>query len=314
MHYLEAAGRQMTGSTALVSPAWLSANLSACTVLDATWHMPAANRDPRLEHKNGPRIPGSRHFNVDDISDKSSTLPHMLPPAREFAAHMARLGVSHSRPVVVYDSYGLFSAARVWWTLKAFGHPLTAVLDGGLPAWTAAGYPLETGELSGSDGASSAPPVPEEQWTLDGGMVRDISQMLANVAAWESGLPTRDLVADARPLGRYTGDAPEPRPGLPSGHIPHSRSVPFATLLDPTDHNRLLPEGELRKVLSSAGVPVDYASGKLVTSCGSGVTASIIYLALAMCGRPLSETALYDGAWTEYGAHPSAPKATGPPS
>lgn len=327
-HFLEAATAGPVGpATCLVSPQWLRANAGAVTVLDASWHMPAAGRDPRAEHAAGPRLPGSAFFDIDGVADKTTTLPHMLPPAAEFAAAVAALGVRRSRPVVLYDTLGLFSAARAWWTLKAFGHPAAAVLDGGLPAWVAAGGPVE----SGPPAAPPPPPAPVEDWTLDGGMVADLRHMLATSAAWAAAAaasagssaaggaqpPSLDLMVDARPAGRFTGEAPEPRPGLPSGHVPHARSVPHATLLEAaadggSGGTRLLPADRLRAVLAAAGVPVDYARGRIVTSCGSGVTGAVVYLALAACGRPLGATALYDGSWTEYAAAPGAPVATGP--
>jgi thiosulfate/3-mercaptopyruvate sulfurtransferase len=323
-HFLEAATAGPMGpATCLVSPQWLRANAGAVTVLDASWHMPAAKRDARAEHSAGPRVPGSAFFDIDAVADKATALPHMLPPAGEFAAAVAALGVRRSRPVVVYDTAGLFSAARAWWTLKAFGHPAAAVLDGGLPGWLACGGPVETGPPA----APPAPPAPLEAWSLDAGMVADLRHMTATAAAWDAAAvgvdgshrPTGgggsrlDLMVDARPAGRFTGEAPEPRPGLPSGHIPHARSVPFSALLDAAEGStRLLPADRLRQVLADAGVPVDYARGRIVTSCGSGVTASVVYLALAACGRPTGGTALYDGSWTEYAAHPDAPRATGP--
>lgn len=276
--------------------------------------MPAAARNTATEHANGPRIPGSRHFDIDVVKDRTNPLPHMMPSAREFAAAAAHMGISHGRPCVIYDTAGLFSAARVWWTLKCFGHPLlVGVLDGGLPAWTAAGYPVETGPLP------PATPAPEEEWAIDPTMVTDMAAVSANAAAVSNGKPgdvIGDLVIDARPAARFAGEVPEPRAGLRSGHVPGSRSMPFNLLLDANDHNRLLPEEQLREAFDAAGIPVDHGPTRIVTSCGSGVTASVLYLALAICGRPFGaasggKTALYDGSWSEYGGS-SNPIATGP--
>lgn len=318
---LEAAGAPFTPATCLVSPGWLASNLSAVTVLDGSWYMPAAGRNTAAEHAAGPRIPGSRHFDIDAIADRSTTLPHMLPPAEQFVAAMAALGVAKARPVVVYDTAGLFSAARVWWTLRAFGHPRVGVLDGGLPAWAAAGHPVETGPLPAAPAPAAAPP---EDWGVDPAMVVDMAAVGAIVAAPVGG--RQDVLVDARPAARFAGEAPEPRAGLRSGHMPGARSLPFNVLLDAGDHNRLRPEAELRRAFAEAGAPVggDVGGGgaasatRVVTTCGSGVTASVLYLALAACGRPFGAgapgggTALYDGSWSEYGAGPH-PVATGPP-
>ena len=307
LHYLEAATGKLSSSTYLVSPKWLNANLPNVTVLDGSWYLPTAKRDPAAEYHAGPRIPGARFFDIDGIADKSTNLPHMLPPADQFAQAMSRLGVSHEKPIVVYDNSGLFSAARVWWTLRCFGHKQAAVLDGGMPAFKAEGFPVEAGA------ASEHLPIAEEAWALDNKVVRSLSDVLANISAWERGdEPATSLVVDARPGPRFTGEAPEPRPGLPSGHIPHSRSVPATNLLDLSNHNRLLPEADIRKIFAAAGAPVDYSEGDIITSCGSGVTASILYLALAMCGRPTERMGLYDGAWTEYAGKDSTVKTAGP--
>ena len=294
-------------STHLVSPEWLAANLAHVTVLDGSWHMPAAARSGSAEHAAGPRIPRSRHFDIDAIADKSTGLPHMLPSAADFAAHAARLGISHGRPVVIYDTAGIFSAPRVWWTLRAFGHRAAAVLDGGLPLYTSLGYATESGPLP------EVAPIHQEEWTLDASMITDMASVNANAAALREGREG-DVTCDARPYPRFTGEAPEPRAGLRSGHIRGSRSVPFGKLLD---GGRLKPEGELQREFADAGVDVN-APRRIVTSCGSGVTASVLYLGLAMCGRPFGaahggRTALYDGSWSEYGQHETNDVVTGPP-
>ena len=290
-------------STHLVSASWLAANLSSVTILDASWYLPSASRDAAAEYASGPRIPGARFFDIDAISDRSSPLPHMLPAASELAAAAASLGVSLGRPVVVYDGAGLFSAARVWWSLRALGHARTAVLDGGLPGWVAGGHPVERGAPP-----PLAPIAVESGWRLREGAVRSLAQMVHNALQ-----PQGELLVDARPAARFAGEAPEPRAGAARGHVPRSRSVPASSLLDAGDHNRLLPAEALERVLRAAGVPPEWGPRPIVTSCGSGVTACIVSLALTMTERPFEATALYDGSWAEYGCAAEAPKCVGPP-
>jgi thiosulfate/3-mercaptopyruvate sulfurtransferase len=235
-------------------------------------------------------IPGARFFDLELIADQETTLPHMVPTAGRFERRVAALGIHTGDPVVFYDQKGLFSAARGWWMMKLFGHDHVAVLDGGLPKWRAEGRPVETGT------PSPAPPG-HFQATLRASRLRGIGDMLANLKTGA------ELVLDARAAGRFTGASPEPRPGLPSGHIPGAASLPATDLLAPDQ--TLLPTDALRARFALAGVD---ASKPVVTSCGTGVTAAILTLGLAVAGLP--EGALYDGSWTEWASRPDTPKAT----
>jgi thiosulfate/3-mercaptopyruvate sulfurtransferase len=289
---------------------WLGAGKA--TWVDASWYLPTAGRDGKKEYE-AKRIPGAVHFDINGpgLSDTSTTLPHMLPSASDFSPAAAKLGISKARPVVVYDGTGLFAAARVWWTLTAFGHPRVAVLSGGLPKWEAEGRPLDTSPASSSSSpssASSSPSTAPETWTLNAQLVRSLEQVVRGTAerrvcAGNPALRDAELFVDARPAPRFEGDAPEPRPGLALGHIPLARSVPFSEVLDASAFNQLLPQDRLVEVFRAAGVDVS-RPGPIVTSCGSGVTAAVVFLALAAAGRPLDRLALYDGSWAEYGGAP----------
>lgn len=283
----------------LVSCEWLKQGLRANRVglrlLDATWFLPnspfacpVAGSSAASEFAKGPRLPNAQFFDIDAVSDPSSALPHMMPAAPVLAAALARLGVSKSHEVVFYDQLGVFSAPRAWFTLKAFGHPNVAVLDGGLPQWLREGGEVESGE------PAAAAPLPEESWTLTESMVWDLSRMTANLHNSEA------QIVDARPAGRFAGIVPEPREGMRSGHIPGSLNVPFASLL--TETGTMKSRDDLNSVLVSAGLPTD-GQKQVVTSCGSGLTACIVGLALKQIDFPIeSKWAVYDGSWSEYGA------------
>ena len=323
----------LPGGGSVVSTSFLAAQLGRVTLLDASWFLPAAKRDGKLEHALR-RIPTARHFDINapGLCDAASPLPHMLPRARELGAALAALGVRHSRAVVVYDSQGLFSAARAWYQLRAFGHPRVAVLEGGLPRWLAEGRPVATeaedaaeeAALAGIEAAELGAPAPEvEEWVLDEARVRGLAQVreaaaqrarLAGAADAADALRGAELLLDARPAARFAGAEPEPRAGLRSGHVPGARSVPHSSVLDSANHNALLPRERLVEVFRSAGVDVA-RPGALVASCGSGVTGCVLALALVQAGRPLERTALYDGSWAEYGAAAAAeaPLAVGAP-
>jgi thiosulfate/3-mercaptopyruvate sulfurtransferase len=275
----------------LVSTAWLADRLDDDTVVvvDASWHMPAAARDAAAEHA-AVHIPGSAFFDIERISDHSSPLPHMLPSPSEFAVAARRLGVSSTSTVVVYDSVGLFSAPRVWWMFRAMGHDAVGVLDGGLPRWMAEGRPVETGWRNPEHGDFKAHPRPER--------VRDLDQVAAALAD-----PGRQVL-DARPASRFQGAAPEPRPGLRSGHMPGAVNLPFTTLID---GDSLAAEDHLRAAFAAAGVD---STKPAVTTCGSGVSAAVIALALARLGR--DDAAVYDGSWSEWGARDDTAVVTGP--
>ena len=275
----------------LVSTNWLKANLKYpdLRVLDASWHLPTENRDPAAEFVLG-HIPNARFFNIDDISDHRSALPHMVPPVEKFMSRVRALGVGDGHQIVVYDSKGLFSAARVWWLFRMMGHEAIAVLDGGLPKWIAEGNPIETAAPLIRDRHMTVQPQPL--------MVRDVTQV-----AHAAKLRDHEII-DARAAARFQGEAPEPRQGLRAGHIPGSKNLPFTQLLngDHTMKTTLEMVGEFQK----AGVDL---SKPAITTCGSGVTAAVLSLALERIGK--KDHSLYDGSWTEWGQFPTLNVATG---
>jgi thiosulfate/3-mercaptopyruvate sulfurtransferase len=285
-------------ASALATPTWLMERLAApapeIAVADASWHLPAAGRDPRAEYAAA-HIPGAVFFDIDGISDPDTSLPHMLPAPAAFAAAMERLGIGDQHTVVVYDTVGLYSAPRAWWMLKAMGARDVRVLDGGLPAWRAAGGPVEAGVVERPPATFTA--------RLDPAMIARREDVAAAVAgAADGGTPA---VVDARAAERFRGEAAEPRPGLRAGHMPGARNVPFTSLQTPA--GTLRPPEELGAAFAAAGVD---PARPVITSCGSGVTAAVLSLALHELGR--RDVALYDGSWSEWGADPELPIATGP--
>jgi len=276
----------------VVSTQWLAERLDApdIAIIDASWHLPAAKRDARAEFAAA-RIPGAQFFDIDDISESDTGLPHMLPSPEKFSSRMRRLGIGDGKKVIAYDTAGLFSAARAWWMLRIFGHDDVAVLDGGFPKWKAEGHPID-----------EDPPgkVQERHFSarFQSMMVRDKEDVLAAVKTGKS------QIADARSPGRFTGKEPEPRPGVRSGHMPGAANVHYATLLSP-DGTLKSPEA-IARTFADAGIDVQKP---VITSCGSGITAAILTLGLTLIGAKAH--ALYDGSWSEWGAATDTPVETG---
>ncbi|WP_116133052.1 3-mercaptopyruvate sulfurtransferase [Tropicimonas sp. IMCC34043] len=268
----------------LVGTDWLAAHLGDpdLRLLDASWHMPATGRDARAEYAAA-HIPGARFFDTDEICDLRSGLPHMVPPPEKFISRMRALGIGDGHQVVVYDGSGLFSAARVWWMFRLMGQNNIAVLDGGFPKWQAEDRAVE----------DMPPNVRDRHITvrLQADMVKDVTQVARAVKLgdWQ--------IVDARSPERFRGEVPEPRPGLRSGHIPGSLNVHYASLLNAD--GTMKSDEALRAVFETAGVDL---ARPVITSCGSGVTAAIVNLALELLGH--RRNALYDGSWAEWGMYP----------
>ena len=275
----------------LVSTQWLAAHLKDpdLRVLDASWYLPGSKRDPFAEYQAA-HIPGARFFDLDDVSDHRSDLPHMVPSVEKFMSRMRAIGVGDGHQIVVYDGSGLFSAPRVWWLFKLMGQMDIAVLDGGFPKWQAEGHPVE-----------DLPPILRDRHMMvrrQNQMVKDVTQVSAASKLGES------EIVDARSPGRFYGKDPEPRPGLRAGHIPGSKNVFYKDLLKADD--TMKSPDEMRQVFVEAGVDLDKP---VITSCGSGVTAAILSLGLTRMGK--TDHSLYDGSWTEWGMFPTLPIATG---
>ncbi|MFN4060149.1 MAG: 3-mercaptopyruvate sulfurtransferase [Paracoccus hibiscisoli] len=275
----------------LVSTDWLAAHLSDpdLRIIDASWHMPASGRDARAEY-DAAHIPGTRFFDIDAISDKRSTLPHMAPPPEMFISRLRAMGVGDGHQMVIYDNSDVRSAFRVWWTFRLMGKTDVAVLDGGFAKWQAEGRPTE-----------DMPPVMRDRHITvqrQAGLVRDVTQV---AAASKLGDPQ---IVDARSPERFRGDQPEPRAGLRAGHIPGSRNLPFGRLFN-ADGTMIAPDA-IRTAFTDAGIDL---SRPVITTCGSGVTAAALSFALERAGH--RDHSLYDGSWTEWGSFADLNIATG---
>ncbi|MES1155413.1 MAG: 3-mercaptopyruvate sulfurtransferase [Pseudorhodoplanes sp.] len=284
------ASRQ-NGSRWLVSTDQLAERMSrgGVAIVDGSWYLPQHNRQGFEEYLAG-HIPGAVFFDIDEISDHSSDLPHMLPPVHTFELHMARLGIANDMDVVVYDGMGLFSAPRVWWTLRLFGLKNVYILDGGFPKWKKEGRPIEKGMPKILPADFSA--------NFDASLVADyerVKQTLADHSA---------QVVDSRPANRFTGEAPEPREGVASGHMPGSLNLPASELIE---NGALASPEKIEAAATKAGMDL---SKPVITSCGSGVSAAVLWLALDSIGKP--PKALYDGSWSDWGTREDAAIETGP--
>ncbi len=275
-------------SNPVVSTEWLAANLGRADLLvfDCTKYLPNQPGDPKAEFLER-HLPGARYFDIDDISDKDTDLPHMVPAPGLFRKKMEALGVSNESFLVFYDNNALGWSCRGWWMMGTFGHDKAAVLDGGLKKWIAEGRALESGQSPARAPGSFRPDYRARR-------VRGIGDVLGNIASGD------ELVLDARAAGRFKAEVPEPRAGMRSGHIPGSANLPYADLLAPD--GTILPAAVLKAKLAAAGVD---GSRPVVTSCGSGVTATVLTLAMVLSGLPAG--AVYDGSWTEWGGRADTP-------
>lgn len=277
-------------SDALVSTDWLADNLRTpdIRIIDATWYLPGAGRSARAEYEER-HIPGAVFFDLDDVCEARDLHPHMVPSPARFSSRVRRLGLGDGKRIVVYDSNGFFASARVWWMFRFFGHRDVAVLDGGMTKWLAEDRPVE----------DMPPQAMERHFTVrqNNLVYRELDQMRLNLTT------KREQVVDARSAERFHGRAPEPRQGLRAGHIPGALNLPYGNLI--AADGTLKPEPELRRAFTQAGVDL---ARPIVTTCGSGVSAALLNLALTRLG--VQTSALYDGSWSEWGAQKDTPVAT----
>ena len=278
-------------SSSLVSTEWLAEHASApdVRIVDASWHMPAANRNPRAEY-DAEHIPGAVFFDIDEIADTDNPLPHMVPSPEKFSSRMRKLGLGDGNRIVVYDTHGVMTAARAWWLLRLFGHQDVAILDGGLPKWKAEGHPVD-----------DLPVLPAERHftsRINSFFLREKDQVARNI---DQG---REQVLDARSAGRFEGTAPEPREGLRGGHIPGSYNLPFNELLN--EDGTFRSADELQTSFDSSGIDL---KKPVITSCGSGVTACVLAFGLHLLGH--HRVAVFDGSWTEWALDEKLPVDTG---
>jgi thiosulfate/3-mercaptopyruvate sulfurtransferase len=277
--------------TPLVSTDWLADNLNApdLRVIDGSYYLPGEDRDARQEFERQ-HIPGAVFFDIDDIADGETELPHMLPSPQKFSSRVRKLGLGDGLRYIVYDQKGIWSSPRVWWTFRYFGHHDVAVLDGGLPKWIAEDRALVDGPATAEERHFTA--------RMNAFMLRDKEQVLANISN------NREQILDARPAGRFAGRDPEPRQGLRAGHIPGSLNLPYASLVD-AQNQTLLPLAEIKGKLEATGLNL---AKPITTTCGSGITAAVLALALHLVGH--KDVALYDGSWAEWGLPGDTPVDT----
>lgn len=275
----------------LVSTDWLGHHLTDpnVIVLDASYYLANHKRDAQAEFLAG-HIPGAQRFDIDAVSDNSNPLPHMLPAPEQFAAQVGALGVGDGTTIVLYDGIGLYGAARVWWTFRAFGSENVRVLDGGMPKWKAESRPLETGPAKTRAQKTFTPKFNRNLVAS----IDDVQKVLLDKTA---------QVVDARAADRFRGEAPEPRPGMRGGHMPGSFNVPFGLVLE---NGQLAPPDKIAAAFKDAGVDLE---NPVVTSCGSGVTASILTFAIDALGKQPGK--VYDGSWSEWGGRPDTPIVKG---
>ncbi|WFU43025.1 3-mercaptopyruvate sulfurtransferase [Bradyrhizobium sp. CB82] len=282
-----------TTTDPLVSTEWLAAHIGDADVkvLDATFKLPGVLPLPKDDYLAA-HLPGAVFFDVDAVSDHSNPLPHMFPSAEQFGRDVGSLGISNADTVVIYDAGGWVAAPRAWWMFLSYGHSNVRILNGGLKKWRTEGRPVESGE--------SKPKAQTFRASYDPKRVRSMAQLIANVES------RAEQVIDARPVDRFEGRAAEPRAGIRSGHIPGARNVPYAQLFDAAT-GEMKPLADLKQAFTGAGVKLD---APIVTSCGSGVSAGVLTLALYRLG--IADTALYDGSWSEWGQEGGPAIATGP--